>query len=85
MKKIGTGRGMRGKPPMGIYRPITKGEFALLRHLGAKRTHFIGRRPDIDEIGIYFKSREKGDTTYKLSLYSTPDAVKILKRYWGIT
>lgn len=73
-------KGTRGKPAIGTQRLITKAEFALLRHLGAKRTHYIASSMR-GEIVIFYKLNQD---QYRLALCSTPEAIQILKEYWGI-
>ena len=74
---------LRGRPQNKEYRPITKGEFALLRQFGAKRTHFIGC-DEYGQVGIYCKSNRFG-IDYELFPLKTTDAVKILNDYWNKT
>ena len=73
----------RGKPEAGIQRLITHTEHHLLRKLGIKRTHYIGSTPENQTV-VLCKKKNNGIIEYKVSIRSTPEAIEILHKFWGI-
>jgi hypothetical protein len=77
----------RGYPEVGTRRLITKVEFDKTRHLGMKRTYFIGNYIEWNGICLFKRARGQyyilENVFAKCSQHSSRDEViRILKEYW---